>query len=132
MSDSLSVADSNSNDNTDEAQPYVAVVKAVLDENNLELLQPLQSLFQNSKIRHLGWERTVKDYIQYLIAWVVGKNLGTRTSPPFHMDALWHIIHLLETESYHRLESLIITKVREVDSTTSVNHIDHSALNTEG
>eukprot|EP00550_Attheya_septentrionalis_P008666 CAMPEP_0198294350 /NCGR_PEP_ID=MMETSP1449-20131203/21951_1 /TAXON_ID=420275 /ORGANISM="Attheya septentrionalis, Strain CCMP2084" /LENGTH=259 /DNA_ID=CAMNT_0043994279 /DNA_START=38 /DNA_END=817 /DNA_ORIENTATION=+ len=138
MSDSLSVADADylmnadtdDDEDMDQAQPYVAMVKAVLDDM-LELLQPLQSLFRNSGIRCFKWECTVTDYIQYLIAWVVGKNIGTRTSPPFHVDVLWHI-HLLETESYRRLERLIITKVRQVDSTTSVKHIDHSALNTEG
>eukprot|EP00978_Attheya_sp_CCMP212_P005127 scaffold11322_cov45-Attheya_sp.AAC.4 len=138
MSDSLSVADADSlwvpdadeDDDMDQSQPYVAMAETVLDDI-LELLQPLQSLFRNSGIRCFEWECTVKDYIQYLIAWVVGKNIGTRTSPPFHVDALWHI-HLLETESYRRLERMIISKVRQVDSTTSVKHIDHSALNTEG
>jgi hypothetical protein len=58
MSDSLSVADSNSNDNTDELQPYVAVVKAVLDKNNLELLYLYRVCF---KIAELDtWDGSVQ------------------------------------------------------------------------
>lgn len=84
-----------------------------------------------------------RDYIQYLIVWVMAHTHGIQTSPPLHVDVMWHL-HLLETKSYRYLESIIINKLKEefnkkrdgnkkgVVEVISINHIDHSALNTDG
>jgi len=56
------------------------------------------------------FDKTKQQYIEYLIAYVVGSTLGMKTSPPLNVDLLWHA-HLLETASYRKLEKTIIEKI---------------------
>eukprot|EP00550_Attheya_septentrionalis_P007727 CAMPEP_0198283654 /NCGR_PEP_ID=MMETSP1449-20131203/3224_1 /TAXON_ID=420275 /ORGANISM="Attheya septentrionalis, Strain CCMP2084" /LENGTH=272 /DNA_ID=CAMNT_0043980363 /DNA_START=160 /DNA_END=981 /DNA_ORIENTATION=+ len=106
---------------------YSDVCNDIMSNFNLDFLKDryarsgMKTSFANAK----------KDYIQYLVALVSADALGVETSPPLHVDALWHI-HILETKSYRAFERLVIEKYKPTHS-TSLEHIDHSVVdNTEG
>jgi len=95
----------------------------------------------------LGWSKAKVDYVTFLVATLVARIGGARTSPPPHVEALWRI-HLLETENYQHVEKLVIETVykhrsRECqelgfgcgygnEGQGGVTRIHHSALNTAG
>ena len=72
-------------------------------EQDFEYLQEVhhdstdwEELF-GDKYPYFEFQKTKRQYIEYLIACGVGSALGSKTSPPLNVDALWHS-HLLETE----------------------------------
>ena len=95
-------------------------------------LDDLHDTYQQKNF-HISFNITKRQYIEYLIAHVVGSTLDIKTSPPLNVDALWHS-HLLETESYRNLEKFIIDKFEEwKDGGIELNYIDHSVVkNREG
>jgi hypothetical protein len=106
---------------------YSDVCNDIMSNFNLDFLKDryarsgMKTSFTNAK----------KDYIQYIVALVSADALGVETSPPLHVDALWHS-HILETKSYKVFERLVIEKYKSTHS-TSLEHIDHSVVdNTEG
>ena len=104
---------------------YTEIVHKIINE---ELLQELASLVQEDflSVYECEWITAVKDYVQYLVVWVVGNGLGINTSPPDHVDCLW-TMHLIDSVSYRKLEKVVIKKVKEInEDIVQVKHIDHS------
>lgn len=105
---------------------YSEIINQIINDD--ELTNELTSLLQKEflSISHYEWDTAFKDYIQYLVAWVIGNGLGIKTAPSFHVDILW-TMHLVETMSYRNLEKLVIKKVKEInEDIVQVEHIEHT------
>ena len=74
-----------------------------------------------------------------MVAVVAGKALGIQTSPPLHVDALWHL-QILNTELYRNLalDKLVLSTYNRVATEThliaetSLTNIDHSTFDFKG
>ena len=69
------------------------MLSAYDDELNL-----LKDTYIEKKVS-VAFKTTKCQYVEYLIACLIGSSLGINTSPPLNVDVLWKL-HLLETKSY--------------------------------
>ena len=103
------------------------ILSACGDEINL-----LKDAYLEKRVG-IAFKTTKRQYVEYLIACLVGTSLGIKISPPLNVDALWHL-HVMETKSYRKLERIVVAKFKHWMGDTSIeNHIDHSMVeNREG
>lgn len=108
---------------TEIANVYVDRRDKLLSEIDFDFLKERYVIQQGNEI---SFETVKRQYIEYLIAYVVGSSLGTKTYPPLHVEAFWRL-HLLETKSYRDVEKRVIEKCEEIGMIT-LDHIDHSVV----
>ena len=81
-----------------------------------ELTRLLKHKFMAKGYSAEQWDIASFDYLQYRVAHEIGLALGMQTAPPLHVDTVWQMHLLEETESYHRLEQKIIKGIKKAQS----------------
>jgi hypothetical protein len=93
-----------------------------------DTLALLKYSYDMEKSTAIAFNTTKRQYVEYLIATIVGLSLSIKTSPPLNVAALLKL-HLQETKSYRMLERCIVGKFkRYIDDGSIEDSIDHSMV----
>jgi hypothetical protein len=112
---------------------YVVVRDSLLKKFQDDL-DRLSEEYDRKSTTNVSFATTKRQYVEYLMAYVVGSILGIKTSPPLNVETLWHI-HLLETKSYRLMEGFILkyfhSRFGKEKMTGVGSHIDHSVISSQ-
>lgn len=110
---------------------FVTIRDEVL-KTQREKLEFLRKHYEANEKYKTSFEHVIQQYIEHLIVKVASKGINQHQdiSPPLQVEAFWQM-HLMETESYRDLESLVLEKMSKHSpvSTEHVKYIDHSSVN---